>query len=34
MNAAEFTILLAEFKAGLNAYLATAPEAVKARTLD
>jgi len=34
MSAAEFTILLAEFKAGLNAYLATTPEAVKARTLD
>ena len=34
MNAAEFTILLTEFKAGVNAYLATTPETVKARTLD
>ena len=34
MGAAEFTILLAEFKAGLNGYLATTPAAVKARTLD
>ena len=34
MHAAEFTILLAEFKAGVNAYLATTPETVKARTLD
>jgi|JI10StandDraft_1071094.scaffolds.fasta_scaffold114458_2 amidase len=34
MNEAEFTILLAEFKAGLNGYLATTPDAVKARTLD
>ncbi len=34
MGGAEFTILLAEFKAGLNAYLATTPEAVKSRTLD
>ena len=34
MNAAEFTVLLAEFKAGLNAYLATTPDTVKARTLD
>ena len=33
MGAAEFTVLLAEFKAGLNAYLATTPEAVKTRTL-
>ena len=33
MGAAEFTVLLAEFRAGLNAYLATAPEGVKARTL-
>jgi amidase len=28
------TILLTEFKVSLNAYLATAPEAVKARTLE
>lgn len=34
MGAAEFTILLAEFKAGLNAYLASTPETVKTRTLD
>ena len=34
MGAAEFTVLLAEFKAGLNAYLATTPETVKSRTLD
>jgi amidase len=34
ISAAEFAILLAEFKAGLNAYLATTPEKVKARTLD
>lgn len=33
MGAAEFTVLLAEFKAGLNAYLASTPEAVKSRTL-
>lgn len=33
MGAAEFTVLLAEFRAGLDAYLATAPEGVKARTL-
>ncbi len=32
-SAAEFTILLAEFKAGVDAYLATAPEAVKTRSL-
>jgi hypothetical protein len=31
MGAAEFTVLLAEFRAGLDAYLATAPEGVKAR---
>lgn len=34
VSAAEFTILLAEFKAGLNAYLASTPAAVKTRTLD
>lgn len=34
MNDAEFTVLLAEFKAGVNAYLATTPDAVKTRTLD
>jgi amidase len=34
MGAAEFTILLAEFKAGLNDYLAATPPAVKTRTLD
>jgi amidase len=34
MNAAEFTVLLAEFKAGVNDYLASTPEAVKSRTLD
>lgn len=34
VGAAEFTVLLAEFKAGLNAYLAATPEAVKSRTLD
>ena len=33
-SAAEFTVLLTEFKAGLNAYLAGTPEAVKSRTLD
>lgn len=33
MGAAEFTVLLSEFRAGLDAYLATAPEGVKARTL-
>lgn len=31
---AEFTVLLYEFKAGLNAYLAGTPPAVKARTLE
>jgi amidase len=30
---AEFAVLLAEFKAGVDAYLATAPEAVTSRTL-
>jgi amidase len=34
MGAAEFAILLAEFKAGLNAYLASTPATVKSRTLD
>jgi amidase len=34
MSNAEFVILLAEFKAGLNDYLATSPATVKARTLD
>lgn len=34
MGAAEFTVLLAEFKDGLNSYLASTPEAVKTRTLD
>jgi amidase len=34
MGAAEFTVLLAEFKAGVNAYLASAPATVKARSLD
>jgi amidase len=34
MGAAEFTILLAEFKAGLDAYLASTPAAVKVRTLN
>lgn len=34
MNDAEFTVLLAEFKAGVNAYLATTPDTVKTRTLD
>lgn len=34
ISAAEFGILLAEFKDGLNAYLATTPDKVKARTLD
>ncbi len=34
MGAAEFTVLLAEFKAGVDAYLASAPPEVKARTLD
>jgi amidase len=29
----EFTVLLTEFKAGLNAYLATTPAAVRTRTL-
>ncbi len=33
MGAAEYTVLLAEFRAGVEAYLATAPEGVKARTL-
>ena len=33
-SAAEFAVLLTEFKAGLNAYLASTPEAVKSRTLD
>jgi amidase len=33
ISAAEFTVLLAEFRAGLDAYLATTPEAVKTRTL-
>ena len=33
MNEAEYTVLLAEFRAGLDAYLATTPAAVKARTL-
>lgn len=33
MNTAEFAILLAEFKAGIDAYLATTPEAVKTRSL-
>jgi amidase len=34
MNAAEFTVLLTEFRAGLNTYLATTPpERVKTRTL-
>jgi amidase len=33
MNAAEYAVLLAEFRAGLDAYLATTPAAVKARTL-
>lgn len=34
MSGAEFTILLAEFKAGLDAYLATTPAAVTTRTLE
>lgn len=33
IGAAEFAILLAEFRAGLDAYLATTPQAVKTRTL-
>ena len=33
MNAAEYAVLLAEFRAGLDAYLATTPAAVKTRTL-
>lgn len=33
IGTAEFAVLLTEFKAGLNAYLATTPPAVKARTL-
>lgn len=33
MGAAEYTVLLAEFRAGLDAYLATTPAAVQARTL-
>ena len=34
MGDAEFAVLLAEFKAGLNDYLASTPAAVKTRTLD
>jgi amidase len=34
MGAAEFTVLLAEFKAGLNDYLGAAPASVTSRTLD
>ena len=34
MGAAEFSILLSEFKAGLNDYLASTPPAVKVRSLD
>jgi amidase len=34
IGAAEFTVLLAEFKADINAYLASTPAAVKTRTLD
>lgn len=34
MGDAEFTVLLTEFKAGLNDYLAATPPAVKARSLD
>ena len=34
MGAAEFTVLLAEFKAGLNDYLTATPPGVKTRTLD
>jgi amidase len=34
ISGAEWIILTAEFKAGLNAYLASTPEAVKTRTLD
>ena len=34
MGDAEFTVLLAEFKAGLNDYLAATPPAVKSRSLD
>jgi amidase len=33
ISKAEFQVLLSEFKAGLNAYLATTPPAVKTRTL-
>lgn len=33
MGDAEFAVLLTEFKAGVNGYLATTPPAVKARTL-
>lgn len=33
MNEAEFTILLAEFRSGLNAYLSQTPASVKTRTL-
>lgn len=33
MGTAEYTVLLTEFKAGLNAYLASTPAAVKVRTL-
>lgn len=33
MGDAEFTVLLAEFRAGIEAYLATTPDAVKVRTL-
>jgi len=33
MGDAEFQVLLSEFKAGLNAYLATTPASVKTRTL-
>jgi amidase len=34
MGVAEFAVLLAEFKSGLNDYLASTPVAVKTRTLD
>lgn len=33
MGAAEFTVLLSEFRAGIDAYLASTPPAVEARTL-
>ncbi|MEZ6028777.1 MAG: amidase [Hyphomonadaceae bacterium] len=33
MNEAEYTVLLAEFRAGVNDYLASTPAAVKTRTL-